>query len=332
MSLFLHEKCQFIVFVFNLEGFPLGIRKMRSSMIVFPYFSDEKYIPDLDILTNHLQRAYADLNDITFSYQQVTKEKQILEKNLSDSMSSLQNLKKQVESLEREKHEAASDIISSLSSVNNEKETAVQQLQTLHSDLQERNTYIIALHMHLLAAQEKNGHLKNLLHEAEDAKQRMQAKLNLITINYDNQRHESIKLSEKLEYHKTDMQKYNELKMDYRELQFNVQKLKIERDDAINDLNSLKEWIEAFKARYDIVEKDKEQTRESHESIAAECYQLRQRVDELEFKLRSQNREMESTRKRCTEATEEIQYLKEQRDTLSASRLVLHYKQLNYCI
>lgn len=283
-------------------------------------------------MTSHLQRAYSDLNDITFSYQQVSKEKQGLEKNLADVMSDLQAMKTHVELLEKEKTETTSDVISSLSSVNNERDTVVQQMQTLQRELQERNTYIIALHMHLLTAQEKISQLKERHHETEEAKQKMQTELNLVTINYDHQRHESIKLSERLEIHKTDMQHYNELKMKYRELQFIVNTLTIERDEAVNDLNSLKEWIEAFKARYDIVEKDKEQTRESHESLASECYHLRQRVDELEFKLRSHVRELESTKKRYSEAVEEIQQLKEQRDTLSTSRLVIApYQLTRYC-
>lgn len=273
-------------------------------------------------MTNHLQRAYTDLNDITFNYQQVTNEKKSLEKKLSDAMSDMQSLQKHVDQLEKEKSENASDVMSSLSSVNSEKETALQRIHTLQRDLQERNTYIIALHMHLLTAQEKIANLKNRVHDAEEAKHKKQAELNLVTMNYDHQRHESIKLSEKLEFHKTDLQNYTELKMNYRELQFTVQKLKIERDEAHNELNSLKEWTEVFKARYDIVEKDKEQTRESHESIAVECYRLRQRVDELELKLRSQARELESTKKRYSEAATEIGQLKQQRDMFSESRLV----------
>ncbi|KAK3724987.1 hypothetical protein QZH41_017458, partial [Actinostola sp. cb2023] len=280
----------------------------------------DNYIPDLDIMTNHLQRAYTDLNDMTVSYQQMSREKKSLEKNLVDAMDNLQTLQKHVEELEREKSETNSDVISSLSSVNSEKETAVQQKQTLQRDLQERNAYIIALHMHLLTAQEKIANLKSRLHDAEDAKQKMQAELNFVTINYDHQRHESIKLSEKLEFHKNDLQKYTDLKMNYREMQFFNQTMKIERDESVNELNSLKEWIEVFKARYDIVERDSEQTRESHETIAADCYQLRQRVDELELKLRTQGRELESTKKRHSESEEGIKQLKEQRDILSESR------------
>lgn len=281
---------------------------------------EQNYIPDLDILTNHLQRTIAELSDLTLRYQEIRKEKSEVDKRLNEAEIELEVTNRRVDELEREKTETATDVITSLSSVNSAKESVVIQMQSLHRDLQERNTYIIALQMNLLSAQEKIVNLKNQLHETEEAKQELHNQLNLITINYDHQRTESMKLSEKLEFHKNDFQRYNDIKMKYRELQFINQNVKYERDEAMKDLNSLKEWIEVFKTRYDIVEIDFEQTRESHEIIAADCSHLREKVDELELRLRTKTRELDSTKQRYFESEEAVKQLKEQRNLLSESR------------
>lgn len=195
-------------------------------------------------MTNHLQRTITELNDLTLRYQEVRKEKGELEKRFIEAEIDLEVSHRRIEELEREKADTATDMISSLSSVNSAKESVVVQMQSLHRDLQERNTYIIALQMNLLSAQEQIVNLKNQLHETEEAKQELHNQLNLVTINYDHQRTESMKLTEKLEFHKNDLQKYNDIKMKYRETQFINQNLKIEREEAVKDLNKLKEWIE----------------------------------------------------------------------------------------
>lgn len=284
------------------------------------FFLDQSYIPDLDIMTNHLQRTITELNDLTLRYQEVRKEKGELEKRFIEAEIDLEVSHRRIEELEREKADTATDMISSLSSVNSAKESVVVQMQSLHRDLQERNTYIIALQMNLLSAQEQIVNLKNQLHETEEAKQELHNQLNLVTINYDHQRTESMKLTEKLEFHKNDLQKYNDIKMKYRETQFINQNLKIEREEAVKDLNKLKEWIEVFKTRYDIVEIDFEQTRESHEIIAADCSQLREKVDELELKLRTKTRELDAAKQRYFDSDEAVKQLREQRDLLSESR------------
>ena len=102
--------------------------------------------------------------------------------------------------------------------------------------------------------------------------------------------------------------------MKFRQIQFSNQKLKAEKDEAVKELEELKRWTEALKARYDIVEEDRKQTQESHEITVADFSDLRDRADELELRLTISAREMNDLKKRCKDLEQTTNTYREQRD------------------
>ncbi|XP_048575769.1 flagellar attachment zone protein 1 isoform X2 [Nematostella vectensis] len=290
-----------------------------SSSISVAHFSEGR-MPDLDIMSSQLQRTITDLNDLTLRYQEVLKERRDLENKLDQAESDLEVKHKRVEELERQKSETTTEFLQAYNFANTAKESVVQQLQRLHRDLQERNSYIIALQMKLLSSQERIDSLKGQLAETQAKADGLEQQLSEVTRNYDHQRRESIKLCERLETHKTEIQRSAELKQKLRETQFNWQKAKADCEKLAQELNELKDWCEVLNSRYDIVETEKNQIQESHESKAAENSNLRRRIDELELRISLAGRETEELKKAKTDMEETLKKLKEQRDSFAEYR------------
>jgi len=270
--------------------------------------------PDLDIMSNHLVRITTDLQDLTIRYDTVLKENEALEKQLKRTSFELLEKNRLIDELEKRKFDTEALLMESHSSAKKMAEGAALQCQVRNREMVERTHFIIALQMKLLTAKEEVDELKKKLEEGNEEKNMLLDRFKQISKNYDNQRRESMKLTEKLEHQKDNLQKAEEIKMKFRQIQFSNQKLKAEKDEALKDLEELKRWTEALKARYDIVEEDRKQTQESHEITVADFSDLRDRADELELTLTISVREINDLKKRCKDFEQTANTYREQRD------------------
>lgn len=71
--------------------------------------------------------------------------------------------------------------------------------------------------------------------------------------DYDYERRESMKLSAKLKSQKGDIAKADEFEKKCQEFKEINEKMKAERDESLTELEDLKDWTEALKARYDLL-------------------------------------------------------------------------------
>lgn len=265
-------------------------------------------------MSNHLKRITTDLQDLTIRYDTVLKENDVLEKQLSKTSCELLEKNRLIEELERRKFDTEALLMESHSSAKKMAEGAAFHCQVKDREMVERTHFIIALQMKLLTAKEEVDNLKEKLEDSIQQKNQLLDRFTQISKNYDNQRRESMKLTERLEIQKDNIQKAEELKVKFRQVQFSSQKLKAERDEALKELEELKCWTEALKARYDIVEEDRKQTQESHESTVADYSELRDRADELELRLTISAREIGDLKKRCSDFEQTANTYREQRD------------------
>lgn len=268
----------------------------------------------MDIMSNHLVRITTDLQDLTIRYDTVLKENEALEKQLKRTSFELLEKNRLIDELEKRKFDTEALLMESHSSAKKMAEGAALQCQVRNREMVERTHFIIALQMKLLTAKEEVDELKKKLEEGNEEKNMLLDRFKQISKNYDNQRRESMKLTEKLEHQKDNLQKAEEIKMKFRQIQFSNQKLKAEKDEALKDLEELKRWTEALKARYDIVEEDRKQTQESHEITVADFSDLRDRADELELTLTISVREINDLKKRCKDFEQTANTYREQRD------------------
>ena len=285
-----------------------------SNQKLRPFFTGGNGALDLDIISSHLKRTIQDLQEMTLRYDHVLKDKQELIKNLDKTEMDLEAKNKRVDELERLKSDTNERLMEAHGIAKKAGEGAAHQFSSLQRDVNERNTFIIALQMKLLASQEEIDSLKQQLGETTIHRDELLSKLKEISRDYDHQRRESMKLSEKLASQKNNIEKAEGMKLRIRELQFSVQQLSAEKDDALNELNLLKDWTEALKARYDIIEEERKQTQHSHETVVADCSELRDQINGLEIKLIITKREKEDLDKRNSDFMQACNTYKEQRD------------------
>lgn len=261
-----------------------------------------------------MKRTMSDLQDLTIRYDEVLREKSVLEKKLSKTSRELWEKDQLIDELEKRYFDTKAMMMESHSSAKKVVEGAAQHQQEQNREMLERTHFIIALQMKLLSTKEEVDKLKEKLEESNSEKENLLNRFSQISKNYDNQRRESMKLTEKLEHQKDNIQRAEELKVKVRQLQFSNQKLKQEKDEALREQEELKCWTEALKARYDIVEEDRKQTQESHESTVADYSELRDKADELELRLTICGREIEDLKKRCKDYEQTSNTYREQRD------------------
>ena len=303
-------------FLFSLSPSTKQISSVISYSILYSYFfpGSNGRAPDLDIMSNHLKRTITDLQDLTIRYDTILKENDALEKRLSRTSSELKDKDRLIEELEKRKFDTEALLMESHSSAKKMVDGAALHCQVRNREMEERTHFIIALQMKLLTTKEEVDNLREKLEETIKQKDQLLNRFTEISKNYDNQRRESMKLTEKLEIQKDNIQRAEELKVKFRQIQFSNQKLKAEKEEALRELEELKCWTEALKARYDIVEEDRKQTQESHESTVADYSVLRDRADELELKLAISSREIEDLKKRCKDFEQTANTYREQRD------------------
>ena len=265
-------------------------------------------------MSNHLKRTMSDLQDLTIRYHEVLKEKNVLEKKLSRISSELLEKNRLIEELERRKFDTEAMLMGSYSSAKKVVEGAAQNLQVQNLEMTERTQFIIALQMKLLSTNEEVKTLSEKLERSKNEKEDILNFFTQISKNYDDQRRESMELSEKLEFQKDNIQRAEELKVKFRHLQFNHQKLKEEKEEALRELGDLKCWTEALKARYDIVDEDRKQIKKRFETTIAEFSELREKANELELRLTIAVREIDDLKKRCKDYEQTANTYQEQRD------------------
>ena len=264
--------------------------------------------PDLDIMSNHLKRISTDPQDLAIRYDAVLKENEALKKQLSKKSSELLERNRPIEELEKRKfdmealpmelHFSAEKLVA---------EGAALQCQGRNREMVERTHLIIALQMKLLTAKEEVDYLKERLEESVQQKNELLDCLTQISKTCDNQRRESLKLTEKQKIQE-------ELKLKLGQVQFNNLKLRAKKDEALKEIEELECWEEAVKAGSVILEEDRKQTQESHKIIVADYLELLDRADNLKLRLTISAREINDLRKQCKDSEQTASVYRQQRD------------------
>ena len=269
---------------------------------------------DLDIMSNHLVRITADLQDLTIRYDTVLKENEALKKQLKRTSFELLEKNRLIDELGKQKFNTEALLMESHSSPKKMAEGAALQCQVPNREMADKTQLIMALQLKLLTTKEEVDELKKKLEGSNQEKTQLLGRFKQISKNYDNQKCESMKLTEKLEPQKDNIQKAEEIKIKFRQIQLTNQNLKAEKNEAAKELEEIKRRTEALKARYDIVEEDRRQTQESHEITVVDFSDLRDRADKLELKLTISACEINDLKKQCKDLEETANTCREQRD------------------
>jgi len=283
-------------------------------------FSDLDPQRDLDILSNHLKRAVLDLQEMTLRYDQLLKENQQLSRKLSTLTGDVDFKSKCLQTTEDQAVKAEERAKEAWNNARKVEEAANIQIKECEKNMNDKHTCLLALLLKLLSSEEEAKQLSTQVEEERRRNEELMCKMQELSQNIDNERKTSRKLSEKLSRQQTSIKTVEDLRNRYRELQFTTQKLQMEKDQAISELNELKDWAEALKARYDIVEKNKQLCEEDYENVVVDCSQFRKQIQELQFQLSVSRRQESNVRMHNDELIRKVRKYQEQRDFYGEER------------
>ena len=275
---------------------------------------------DLDIMSSHLKRTIQDLQDMTLRYDQVLKTNHELSKNLQEALFDLQGKSNRLELLEKQIQDGEARLLEAHTSAQRAQDSFGQKISLERERINENNTFIIALQMRLLEYKEQIDGLEKQNSELISQNDCLKGKLSEICKHYENERRQSMRLTERLETQKSDIERVQETKRKYRELMFQNQQILRERDDIVEELEQLKNWTEALKVRYDIIKQEKDETLESHETVVADCSNLRDQSYRLELTINQAKRREEDLAKLNKDLEQAVKSYKKQRDLCEQAR------------
>ena len=175
--------------------------------------------------------------------------------------------------------------------------------ETANLQMKERCAEVVALLMKLLSTEEDAKELRKQVEEGRKKNEELMCKVKELWSNSDQERRKSLQMSETIALQQNDIKTFEDLTNQYQELQFNSEKLQMEKNQAVSELNELKAWAETLKARYDILEKNKQQCQENFENIVMDCSLFRKKMQELQFQLSVSQRQGEYLKGQNAELT-----------------------------
>ena len=199
-----------------------------------------------------------DLQEMTLRYDQLLKENQNLSKRLSKVSGDLDFLSKRLQAVENQAVISEERARKALTSASEIEEAANSQKKRCEKAMSDRHAYLLALMMKLLSSEEEAKQLRKQVEEGRKRIEELMCKLQEWSQNIDKEQRHSLRLSETLSRQRRSIKTIEGLTDRNRELEFISQKLQMEKEQAISELNDLKRWAEALKAHYDIVEKNKQ--------------------------------------------------------------------------
>ena len=268
------------------------------------YLADPDPQSVLEILSNHLKRAEVALREMTLRYDRLLKE------NQHPSKSGLS------------KGTGDRDMISKLLQEKKSREGTYFQRKECERAMKEGHTYLLAFAMKCLSSEEDGKQLRKQVEEEKQRNEELMSKLEDLSQNFDHERRHSLQLSEMLSRQRSSIKMIESLTARYRELQLTSQRLQTEKDQAISERNELKFWTEVLKARYDVVEKNKQQRKESYyNGVVVDCSQFSKQIQELQFQLSVSQRQVSNVKAHNDELARKVTKYQEECDFYDEERI-----------
>lgn len=292
-----------------------GQKATRRESQIINEVSDQSFTDldpqrDFDIFSSHSKRAVADLQEMTLRYDQLLKEKQWLNKSLSEVTRDRDLKFKHLQTAEDQAVRADERASEALNNARKMEETANFHKKEYEKAISDKYAWFLVM----MSSVEETKQLRKQVDEERRRNEELLCKLQELSQNFDYERNHSQKLSERLLHQRSSVKSAEDLKDQYRELQFILQKVQMEKDQAISELNELKNWAEALKTHYDIVEKNKPQCQESYDNAVVDCSQFKRKIQDLQFQLALLQRQGSNYKAENDELTQLVKKYQEQRD------------------
>ena len=257
-----------------------------------------------------------DLQEMTLRYDQLLKENQQLSKRLSKITGELDLKSTLLQTTQDQTVKADERAREAWNKTRQIEKGANFQTKEYEKAISERNAYFLALLMESKEAKQ----LRKQVEEERQRNEELMSKLQELSQSFDRERNNSLKLSETLSRQRSNVKTVDILKHENRELQVISQKLQMERNQLISELNELKDWTEALISRYDFAQRSNQKYQESYDKAVVYCFQFREKIEELQFQLSISQRQQSNFKTKNDELTREVKQYQEQRDLYGEER------------
>ncbi|XP_046856518.1 putative leucine-rich repeat-containing protein DDB_G0290503 isoform X2 [Xenia sp. Carnegie-2017] len=274
-------------------------------------------VSQLQSMIDYQERILRDLGDSNNRYREVLKANEALEKKLENATKDLESERAKLAHCESR---LTQDQMVDASLLNNEM-LLCREYDELEKGISDRDVYIIVLQMKLLAEKEEVEKLKTTIVDLEHKNEKMSTELKRMSQSYNQERCQSLKLSECIRLQGDEIQKIDQLRKELRETKYQNIIIMEERDARIQELDELKKWAEALKTRFDVVERQKNTSIQKTEFVSNNCAVLQDTIRSLKQKLSTTNLELDETKKRNELLVKDCELFKKQRNHALEARL-----------
>ena len=198
---------------------------------------------------------------------------------------------------------------------------AVQRyIQELMAENADKSNRIISLQeslLHAVGSAEKER-IANI--ELQQRHENILQQMRDLTINYDWERRNSRKMTEKMRKQTDQIKQGEDLRREIFELNLRLTEMQDERDEARDELREFRNVTEALNAKFDSVREEKEQAIEFQEVFSSTVSELRDNEEILQSKLQEAYLELNDLKRKNMRLTQECKTLKQQRDAVLNER------------
>ena len=257
---------------------------------------------------------------LTYLHNKIVHEKNALEKNFLKATNALQDQQQQVEDL-REQLEVTKTMPAANHTKPNESSRAVQKyIQELMAENADKSNRIIFLQQSLLDAV-GNAEKNRLSYiELQRRHEEVLQQLRDVTINYDWERRNSRRMTEKMRKQTDQIKQGEDLHREIFNLKLRISEMQEQRDEAREELREFRNVTEALNAKFDSVRQEKDQAVEFQEVCSSTVFELRKKEGILQSRLQEAYLDLNDVKRKNMRLTQENQTLRDQRDVLLQER------------
>lgn len=272
---------------------------------------------DVDILSSYSKRLSEDLQELTLWYDQKIKENNELRRKLEEALSEKKRLQRRITALEKHVSDTEEALVNEAhSSVCKVNESLLQRFEGVRYK-ERTNQFIIQLQMKLLTAHEESETLRQQMEELKASNDDLMRQLSKVNVDYAFKKKETTRLSQQLKVQSAEMKSCEGMKLKLREVQFQNATFRCElqkKEEQILELNQVKYWSEALKARYDLVLKEKEQALKNQKAVEVKCFSQGDEISSLKMKLNQKERDLEELKTGYNDVEDSSRIYREERD------------------
>lgn len=238
---------------------------------------------DREFLAKELSNLSDQYRTLAYMQSKTMKEKQIIEKKLIEATGELSSSKKYIEELNFELAvKRASDEIEE-SQEHMEMNKLLLHCQALAQDNSEKSNIIIALQARLLTLNEEYEKKTTFQEDMQMKHKNLMQQVKDLTVNYDFQRHESLRLKEKVEQKTDVLEKHVSNQREIHSLKFQLAKVTEERDEALVKLEEFKSVVTALSAKLSLLQEERDNETGKRDELSEEFLKIRHQLKTVEL-------------------------------------------------